>query len=46
MVRKKTAELLNGYLQSPNALNLDDTIVPPQCFPVSGLIGSLLLAME
>lgn len=46
MIRKKTAELLNGYLQSPNALNLDDTIVPPQCFPVSGLIGSLLLAME
>ena len=46
MIRKKTAELLNGYLQSPNALNLDNTIVPPQCFPVSGLIGSLLLAME
>lgn len=46
MVRKKTAELLNGYLQSPNALDLDNTIVPPDCYPLSGLIGSLLLALE
>ena len=46
MIRKKTAELLNGYLQSPNALNLDETIVPPECFPLSGLIGSVLLVKE
>ena len=46
LVRKKTAEMIAGYLTSHNAVELDKTIVPPACFPDSGLIGGLLLAKD
>lgn len=42
MIREETARLLNGYL--PCADRLDDLIVPPLCYPDSGLMGALLLA--
>lgn len=43
-VRKRTLELLNGYVQSDAVLNhIDEMIVPPALFPVSGLVGSYLL---
>ena len=44
MIRKETLRLLNGYLCCVE--NLDDVIVPPACFPDSGLLGSLLLAKK
>ena len=44
MIREKTKELLNGYVQAPAVLNhIDELIVPPKLFPVSGLIGAYLL---
>lgn len=44
LIRKKTKELLNGYVQSPAVLeDIDTLIVPPALFPVSGLIGAYLL---
>ncbi len=42
LIREETARLINGYL--PFAEKLDDLIVPPLCYPDSGLIGALLLA--
>lgn len=44
IIRKETLRLLNGYLCCVE--NLDDVIVPPACFPDSGLLGSLLLAKK
>ena len=44
MVRKETARLLNGYVQSPMITeNIDEYIVAPKLFPVSGLVGSYLI---
>ena len=44
MIRRRTQELLNGYIQSPAILSqIDQYIVPPALFPVSGLIGAYLL---
>ncbi|MBQ7868039.1 MAG: ROK family protein [Clostridia bacterium] len=44
MVRKETARLLNGYVQSPMITeNIDEYIVAPRLFPVSGLVGSYLI---
>ena len=44
MVRERTLKLLNGYVQSPAVLeHIDQMIVPPALFPVSGLIGAYLL---
>ncbi len=43
MIRQKTLELLNGYLDFVNADTIDSLIVPPALYPDSGLIGSLLL---
>jgi len=49
-VRKETLRLLNGYIQSPAILeHIDEYIVTPELFPVSGLVGSYLIgkrAME
>ncbi|MBR1585015.1 MAG: ROK family protein [Clostridia bacterium] len=42
MIRRETERLLGGYLAPVK--DLDQLIVPPACFPDSGLIGSLLLA--
>ena len=44
LIRSRTRELLNGYVQSPAVLeHMDQLIVPPALFPVSGLIGAYLL---
>ncbi len=45
MVRKETARLLNGYVQSPQIVTerIDEYIVSPELFPVSGLVGSYLI---
>jgi len=44
LVRRRTQQLLNGYIQSPAILDhMDQYIVPPALFPVSGLIGAYLL---
>ena len=44
MVRARTQALLGGYVQSPAVLNhIDQMIVPPALYPVSGLVGSYLL---
>ncbi len=42
MIRKELMQLLNGYI--PCVQNGENLIVPPACYPDSGLIGSLLLA--
>jgi fructokinase len=45
LIRHKTAELLNGYLQSPAILDQIDTlIVPPGLGDRSGAVGALELA--
>lgn len=47
LIREKTRELLGGYIQSPAVLDhIDQTIVPPALFPVSGLIGAYLLGKQ
>jgi fructokinase len=44
LIRSRTTELLNGYVQSPAVLeHIDRLIVPPALYPVSGLIGAYLL---
>lgn len=43
-VRSETLRLLNGYVQTPAILeHIDEYIVAPTLFPVSGLIGSYLI---
>ena len=47
MIRRRTQELLNGYIQAPAILqDIDRYIVPPALFPVSGLIGAYLLGLR
>ncbi|MEG0901898.1 MAG: ROK family protein [Clostridia bacterium] len=44
MVRAETLRLLNGYVQTPQVMeHIDEYIVAPALFPVSGLVGSYLL---
>ena len=43
-VHQETMRLLGGYLSCVS--DVSDLIVPPSCFPDSGLIGSLLLAKK
>ena len=44
MVRKETQRLLGGYVASPMVNEkIDEYIVAPQLFPVSGLVGSYLI---
>ena len=43
-VRSETLRLLNGYIQHPAILeHIDEYIVTPDLFPVSGLVGSYLI---
>lgn len=43
-VRSETLRLLGGYVQSPAILeHIDEYIVTPDLFPVSGLVGSYLI---
>lgn len=44
MVRQNTLELLNGYVQSPMITKrMEEYIVAPALYPVSGLVGSYLI---
>ncbi len=44
MIRLRVKELLNGYLAVPEVLeHLDELIVPPALYPISGLWGAYLL---
>jgi len=46
-VRRKTQELLNGYIQHETILNhLDEYIVPPTLGGRSGVLGAIALAMS
>lgn len=46
-VRKETLRLLNGYVQHPSVLEkIDEYIVPPKLFPISGLMGAYLLGLH
>ena len=45
-VRRQTAALLNGYVNQPAITErIEDYIVPPALFPVSGLVGAYLLGL-
>jgi fructokinase len=47
LIRGRVQELLNGYVKSPAVLeHIDQLIVPPALFPVSGLIGAYLLGKQ
>ncbi|HNX62366.1 MAG TPA: ROK family protein [Candidatus Limiplasma sp.] len=47
MVRARTLELLNGYVHVSAVLeHMEELIVPPELFPVSGLIGAFLLGRD
>ncbi len=44
MIQVEIQKLLNGYVQSPAVLTqIEDYIVPPALFPISGLVGAHLL---
>ena len=46
-IRKRTLELLNGYVSHPAVLeNIDEYIVPPGLGDNAGAVGSLLLAVQ
>ncbi|MEG2687280.1 MAG: ROK family protein, partial [Christensenellaceae bacterium] len=46
-VRKEVLHLLNGYVQTPQVLtHMDEYIVAPKLFPVSGLVGSYLIGKK
>lgn len=46
MIRQRTTELLNGYVQSPAIIDqIDSFIVPPGLGDNAGILGSLALAM-
>lgn len=44
MVRREMLALMNGYI--PCVEEADSLIVPPECWPDSGLLGALLLAQQ
>ena len=47
MVRKETVRLLGGNVQSPMITEkIDEYIVAPELFPVSGLVGSFLIGLR
>lgn len=46
LVRRKTAELLNGYIKTKQMDNLDTYIVPPSLNDNQGILGCLKLALE
>lgn len=46
-VREETLRLLNGYIQAPVITeHIDEYIVAPELFPVSGLVGSYLIGKK
>lgn len=46
LIRKKTAELLNGYIKTKQIKNMDTYIVPPSLNDNQGVLGCLKLAMN
>lgn len=47
VVRRKTQELLNGYIQSPMVLeNIEEYIVPPSLGNRSGVLGAIAMAID
>ena len=46
LIRKKTAEYLNGYIKTKELENLDTYIVPPSLSDNQGILGCLKLAHE
>lgn len=46
LVRKKTAEYLNGYIKTKQLENIDTYIVPPSLNDNQGVLGCLKMAME
>jgi len=47
MVRARTLELLNGYVHPLSDMKqMEELIVAPELFPVSGLVGAYLLGAE
>lgn len=47
MIREKTLQLLGGYIQVERILHhMDEYIVAPELYPVSGLIGSYLIGKQ
>ena len=46
-VRKETQRLLGGYVQHASVLEgIDEYILPPKLFPISGLMGAYLLGLR
>lgn len=46
IIRRKTLELLNGYLGFVREDTIDQLITPPALYPDSGLMGALLLGRQ
>lgn len=46
LIRKRTAELLNGYIKTKQMDNLDTYIVPPSLDDNQGVLGCLKLALN
>lgn len=46
LIRKKTAEYLNGYIKTREIENLDTYIVPPSLNDNQGVLGCLKLALQ
>lgn len=47
LIRQETRRLLGGYVQTPQVLDgMDEYIVAPELFPLSGLVGSYLLGLK
>jgi fructokinase len=47
LIRRKTQELLNGYVQAPEILErIDQYIVPPKLGPRAGVLGAIALAQK
>lgn len=47
MIREETKRLLNGYIASPMVNErIDETIIAPALFPVSGLVGAYLIGKQ
>lgn len=46
LVRQKTAELVNGYIQTPELEDMDNYIVPASLNDDQGIMGAVKLAMD
>jgi fructokinase len=46
LIRKKTLELLNGYVNTKQLADIDNYIVPPSLNDNQGIMGCLKLALN